>query len=125
MGMTKLLFYKHDFDKFTPEFLNEIPYSEFTVMFGTETKNYRGDNWFINRAGKWMVDDYKHQYTSEELAKKLNAEFEHMYKNNRMPAILTHIPNEVKMKGYKTAVYGKKEHRDNITQLENSVRRMF
>lgn len=28
-------------------------------------------------------------------------------------------------KGYKTAVYGKKPQRDSITQLENSVRKMF
>lgn len=36
-----------------------------------------------------------------------------------------YIPKENTMKGFKTATYGKKSHRDNITQLENSVRKMF
>ena len=29
------------------------------------------------------------------------------------------------LKGFKTSTYGKKGHRDNITQLENSVRKMW
>lgn len=33
--------------------------------------------------------------------------------------------DEETYRGYKTAVYGRKGHRDSITQLENSVRKMF
>lgn len=74
--------------------------------------------WLINDTKKIVVKFYNivpakkqyggHEYntTDEILVKKLEFDKE-------------------EMKGYKTAVYGKKSHRDNITQLENSVRKMF
>ena len=72
-----------------------------------------------------MKSNIKTKYTVEELCEYLNYEFEKMYKNHALPAIIFSSENG-KLKGTKTAVWGKKSHRNDVVKyLENSVRRMF
>lgn len=66
---------------------------------------------YLWKDGKWYVT------TFDGISENSNA--------SKYKTVLVKNALKQEMKGYKSAVYGKKPQRDSITQLENSVRKMF
>lgn len=69
--------------------------------------DYNEDNW---EEVEWYLDNTYYDFCVNYLKKLATAKYGNKFST---------------MKGYKTAVYGRKPKRNNIMQLENSVRRMF